>query len=252
MTALQLYLDVAGHPHDSSILCCAGFASSEQKWLQFEQKWKAALEEHSLGEVFHMTDFEHKFKNRPERWEILEHLVHIISDHTVAAFSNSVEMADYLNVNSYYFLEEGIGKPYGLTARSVAFLADDWNRRVGHGSLSIFVEKGTLHEGDMHECFRRDSLPEPVPVPKTSAHVQAADWYAWELAYAKRHGITRRSLQFMRKLGRVEESVGCWSRKGLKKYMDFFEIPKRIEHPEMTQVVFNSDKRRIRHRAFKD
>jgi hypothetical protein len=61
MTSYAFYLDAAGHPSSTPILCTGGFLANEPSWLAFEPAWKAALKKHGLLDVFHMTDFEHQF-----------------------------------------------------------------------------------------------------------------------------------------------------------------------------------------------
>jgi hypothetical protein len=71
MTSYALYLDVAGHPSDRPILCTGGFLSDEESWMVFEPAWCAALKRNDLPEVFHMTDFEYRFKDNLRHREIL-------------------------------------------------------------------------------------------------------------------------------------------------------------------------------------
>jgi len=44
----------------------------------------------------------------------------------------------------------------------------------------FFVEEGTKHYGQMEQIFKRDGIPLPVRVPKSTAQVQPSDILAWE------------------------------------------------------------------------
>lgn len=254
MTEYALYLDVAGHPANQEILCAAGFLSTESKWLAFEPAWKEALKRNGLPEVFHMTDFERKYKNDPRHWEILKDLINVIADYAVASFSNSLSMSGYRHINDLFPLEEMFGKPYGVSARCAARLAYHWlGARGVREPMLVFVEKGTLHEGDMVECFRRDGLEDPISVPKFLPPVQAADIYAWERAYYSRTSIRRPSMiHFKQMMPDFTRGVdGKWGKKDLKDALEKMHTVRRNQmHPDAT-IVFNNSPKRIRKRTIK-
>jgi hypothetical protein len=245
---------VAGHPSDRPVLCAGGFLSSEESWRDFAPAWKAALERNRLPEVFHMTDFESKYKNHKRHYEILEDLIDVIADHLLASFSNTVDMDGYRQINDKYPLEEMFGKPYGISARSAARLAYHWQNRTGHRGLTrTFVERGTLHEGDMVECFRRDGLNDPIPVPKELPAVQAADLFAWERAYFNRTSILRPSLIYLKRKmpDNARGNDGKWDKRALRKALDNLKIPLRNELPEKANFSFSSSPKKFRKRTIK-
>jgi hypothetical protein len=193
-----------------------------------------------------MTDFESKYKNHPDHWDILRDLIGVITDHALASFSNSIDMADYRKVNKRFPLEEMFGKPYGISARAASRLAFHWQNSTLHaGPMLVFVEKGTLHEGDMVECFRRDGLDDPIPVPKHLPSVQAADLYAWERAYYKRTSIRRPSLDFLksRMPDRLRAIDGKWEMKSLIRSLELNKVPIRSAIPAETKIVFRVHRR---------
>ena len=146
MTPYALYLDAAVHPSDRPILGTGGFLSTESSWLAFEPAWKDALKRNDLPEIFHMTDFEYRFKNHPRHWDILRDLIDVISQYTLASFSNTVDMEAYRKITAKYPLEELFGKPYGISASAAARLAYHWQNGTNHkGELLVFVEQGTMH-----------------------------------------------------------------------------------------------------------
>jgi hypothetical protein len=161
-----IYLDDSGHPADRPYVVVGGFLASEKQWLAFEPEWKAALKNHNLGTVFHMADFEKQRLN--DRGAILEELTDIINTHTRAHFSACVPMDVYKRANTLYPLEEGIGTPYSICARSIAHNLEPWREKhfSADDKLLVFIEDGTLHKGDMEDAFRRDGLPIPQVFPR--------------------------------------------------------------------------------------
>jgi len=254
VTEYALYLDVAGHPSDQPILCAGGFLATEESWLAFEPAWKIALKENGLPEVFHMTDFEFKYKNHPDHWKILQNLIDVISDHALASFSNSLSMDGYRHVNRGYPLEEMFGKPYGISARAAARLAYHWQNLLNHqGPMLVFVERGTLHEGDMIECFRRDGLEDPIAVPKQLPPVQAADIFAWERAYYNNTLIRRPSMEYLKQRmpDRLRGLDGKWEKRALIHALEKVGVPKRKELPPGATFAFSSSPKRKRKQTIK-
>lgn len=252
VTQYALYLDVAGHPSDQPVLCAGGFLSDEKSWLDFEPAWKEALKRNGLPDVFHMTDFEREYKNHPRHWDILKDLITVISDHTLASFSNTVEMEAYRKINKKYPLEEALGKPYSISASSAARLVFHWQRAQRRsGPVLYFVEQGTFHEGDMIEGFIRDGLPAPIPVPKELAPVQAADLYAWERADYAKNRIRRPSMQYLKsKMPDLIRGVdGKWDKRDIERGVRTVQLPLRSELPEGHTFRYHSSPKRIRKRS---
>lgn len=254
MTEHALYLDAAGHPSDQPAVVVAGFVAAETQWLAFESEWKSALNRHRLGSIFHMTDFEAKYKNDPRHYEILRDLIDTIYRHVRAAIAGVVEMDDYCRVNEKYPLEEAIGKPYSIAARGVHRNLGLWKKAAHcNDPVLIFVEKGTEHEGDMKECFVRDKLPEPIPVDKSLPPVQAADLYAWEMAYFLKTGILRPSAKLIRAsfpLG-IKRVDGKYTRRRMMESLDEMGIPQRKGLPKDCVFTFNSAPKKKRTRTIK-
>jgi hypothetical protein len=252
MKEYALYLDVAGHPADKPNLCAGGFLATETQWLAFEPAWKKALKDNGLADVFHMTDFEHKYKNHPDHWDILRNLIDVIEKHLLASFSNYISMEGYLRINAKYPLEEMFGKPYGIAATSATRLVHHWrNDYRQSGQLIVFVERGTLHHGDMVECFRRDGLEDPIPVPKENAAAQAADLYAWERAWYNNTSIRRPSLEYLKE--KMPDGLrgrdGKWEKRAIDKALRHLDMPLRSELPKGANFAFNNSPKRIRKRS---
>jgi hypothetical protein len=198
MTNYSVYLDVSGHPSSTPSLVVAGFLASVQDWLEFEPDWNATLKDNGLDPVFHMNQFEYDHKNDPDRTAKLKALIDVIIRHVKLPLLSGIDMDGYRHVNKKFLLEEEIGKPYSIAARYVTKLLKERKSDFGYPERTvIFTERGTLHEGDMKECFIRNGLPEPINVPKELPPAQAADLFAWEGAYFLNSGLIRQSMRLL-------------------------------------------------------
>jgi len=254
VTSYALYLDAAGHPSDRPILGTGGFLSTESSWLAFEPAWKDVLKRNDLPEVFHMTDFEYRFKNHPRHWDILRELIDVISRYALASFSNTVNMEAYRKINDRYPLEEMFGKPYGISASAAARLARHWQGVTNHnGELLVLVEQGTMHEGDMIECFLRDGLNAPIPVPKDLPAAQAADLFSWERAWYNNTSIRRPSLVYLKE--KMPDGMrgldGKWEKRSLDQALRKLEMPRREELPEKHSISFHTSPKKFRKRTIR-
>jgi len=249
MADYALYLDASGHPDDQPYIVVAGFVAVEQQWLLFERAWQDALNNHGIGNIFHMVDFE---ASKPaNRGEILEHLTEIINSHTLAHFSCFVDLSDYRKVNAIHSMEEVVGTPYAIAARGMATFVNRWkkdNLRSGD-TLLTFVERGTKHQGDMDEAFRRDALSLPVPVPKSHPRVQPGDLLAWEIFHFLRKGTERRSLINLMKDRTFYE--GIMREKNLVETCKAARVPLRNEVPPNVEFVYHSSPKRPRKRTIR-
>lgn len=248
----SLYLDDGGHPVDRPYVMAAGFVSTEEKWLEFEPRWVSAVKQIGLGDVFHMTEFERVFRGKPEKWDILNNLISITIQYTQGTFSAVVDMADYRAVNKEYPLEECIGKPYAIAARSVAAAINKWKAESfsKDDKLLVFVEDGTLHRGDMQEGFRRDELPIPLPVPKSTPAMQPADMFAWEVGNLYERDTRRKTLRRI-----LVESKFCiegrYARKQMLNALRQYDIPRRDAIAPNIAFVYHSSPKRIRKRTIR-
>ena len=248
------YVDDGGHPADRPAVIASGFLATEENWLRFEPKWRDVVKRcHLKDDVFHMADFEQKFAGKPEKWDILNELITIIRDHAEATLIAMVDMTDYKSVNREYPLEECIGKPFAIAARCVARNINLWKKNFFHANrdkLLVFVEDGTLHRGDMEEVFKRDALPIPTPVPKSTPAVQPADMLSWEVGHFYENNSRRRTLR--RILSESKDLIeGRYGKKHMLEGLKMMGIPKRGEIPANVGFVFHSSKKRVRRRTVK-
>lgn len=259
MTEYAGYFDASGHPSDRPIVAVAGFIASEQQWLSFERAWEDALARYSLGDVFHMTDFEKQ--KRKDRGKVLDCLTDIINSHTAGHFSCAVEMAAYRKVNELYPLEEVVGTPYAIAGRGVARNINLWkekNFKQGD-NLLLFVEQGTLHQGDMDEAFIRDTLAVPQKVPKDHPSVQPADILAWEICrYMTAHDNRKSLIKLVNNHAvSLPDAHGTFRERelisGLKQIetVDGVKVPLRKDCAPNTKFVYHSSPKRLRRRTIK-
>jgi len=250
MTEYAAYLDDSGHPDDQPYVVVAGFLSTKEGWLTLETEWNAALRKHEIGDVFHMTDF-HGMRTKKEEGKVLEDLTGITVRHTQATFSVIVEMEAYKKLNDLYPLEEWIGTPYAIAARTVAKGINEWKAKFykTEDSLQVFVEAGTKHMGDMEEAFRRDHLPVPQKVQKAHTAAQPCDLLAWEVLHMTKHNDRRRSLFNLIEVPALFE--GIMREKNLMHAIKEAHAPLRAAVPDSVQYVYGTSPKRIRKRTIK-
>jgi len=251
MTEYAVYLDDSGHPNDQPYVIAAGFLSTEQGWLAFEPEWKAALAKHKIGDVFHMVEFLREKRSKQEEGDVLEDLTQIIRKHVHATFSAIVKMDDYKKVNDVYPLEESMGTPYAVAARSVAKFINEWKAqffKLGD-NLLVFIEDGTKHTGDMEEAFRRDHLPVPQKVPKSHPSVQPCDLLAWESFHFSKFQDNRRSLVNLLDVPFLRE--GIFRENNLVKGLTMIGVPTRASLPPNVVFVYGTSPKRIRQKTIK-
>jgi hypothetical protein len=181
VSGYSVYLDVSGDPVSKPFVVLGGFIASEDRWIAFERAWKEILRVRKINFPFHATDFFFERKDDPKLKHILADLVRTITNHIEAAFSSSIDIEAYKELNREYRLEEFAGTPYAITTRLIYKTVDDWQKTAGSRyPILYFVEDGTLHKGDMMDCLRdRDGLAPPIPVKKDNSAAQAADLYAY-------------------------------------------------------------------------
>jgi hypothetical protein len=257
MTEYALYLDDGGHPDDQPALVVAGYVASEEQWREFESKWRNALKRFGLSEPFHMTDFMSGTRLSPlRRDQILSALANIVKSSTARPFAAGMDMKAYKKVNEEFALEECHGAPYALTARNVARSFQKWRvENLSSGDhLSVFVEQGTKHFGDLIQVFKRDGLPIPVAVSKSVSRVQAADILAWEqFKYLKEQGLGARPGKNLRRLvdpmRKREQFGGIFLETDLRKLCDATSVyPRQSLNPGDT-IAYHSEKKRKRKRT---
>jgi hypothetical protein len=115
------------------------------------------------------------------------------------------------------------------------------------------VEQGTIHEGDMIECFLRDGLSAPIPVSKDLAAAQAADLFAWERAWYNNTLIRRPSMEYLKQ--KMPDGIrgldGNWEKRSLDQALRKLEMVPRKEMPEKHTIAFHTAPKKFRKRTIR-
>ena len=257
MADFALYLDDSGHPKDQPYVVVAGYVASDRNWLAFEFEWRSALNRFSLADPFHMTDFMREKYSSFKRDQILSTLAKITNVHTLHPFVYGVDVAAWKRVNDEFALEECHGAPYAIAARGVAKEMHEWqaaNMKLGDHLLT-FVEEGTLHYGQMEQIFKRDSIPVPNRVTKSTVPVQSCDVLAWEAFNYMRSGSPDRpgkNLERLARAARLKKATGgIFLEQDLRRICEQTEVMKRDTLKEGDTIRFHSDRKRVRRRTIK-
>jgi hypothetical protein len=199
------YFDDSGHPDDQAVVVVAGWVGNVEQWTLWEEGWKKVLSDFGIASgYFHMTEFEaaprcgdadnvYKHLTSHERQIFLSRLINHIATRARCSFCCLVPMLDYVEVNSDYYLEEWLGKPYPVVSVSVCQKLRQWKERYApNDTLEILFEDGTKHKGDLRKVFNQYKFDEPVFKDKRKvAPLQGADLLAWESFNAFNTGILR-------------------------------------------------------------
>jgi Protein of unknown function (DUF3800) len=196
MVIFDAYFDESGTHQGADALTVAGYVSTPERWIVFEQEWNAALSEYGLDH-FHMT----KFVNRApaykdwtdiERRKRYARLVGIIERNTVASVGTVIPRKLFDSIMSEK-AKRICGGPYGLAVSATfIFLARLVKERRPDGCVAYVFESGVAGYGEILKVlveneqdpstkeffrllsFRFENKRQLVPL-------QAADILAYEL-----------------------------------------------------------------------
>lgn len=120
---VQVCIDDSGSLGDGPVFVMAGWMGEAEEWLEFSEKWSAALNERPRIAVFKMRDaatFNNEFggMSRTERDLKVQRLARIITEHAFSAVQYAVELdgyADTLKPEDIYYRA-----PYHLAFDAVA------------------------------------------------------------------------------------------------------------------------------------
>ncbi|HKN21444.1 MAG TPA: hypothetical protein VJX73_08505 [Terracidiphilus sp.] len=250
MMDFALYIDDSGHPDNQPNVVTAGFVASEDQWSQFEVEWNSALLRFGIVGAFHMTEFMREKRTGLKRDWILESLCRIINKHVGGRFLHAVDMEAYKRINDEWTLEESIGAPIALAARSLTTEINEWRQAhmLPGDDFKIFIEQGSKHYGDIEQVFKRDGQPPPTRVAKANPRCQPADMLGWEgLRYLKT-GITSKNMRRLLPKG-VETFGGIFLAKDLIELCKQTAVPLRVDFKPIDSISFHSEKKRKRQRT---
>jgi hypothetical protein len=250
MAEYTAYFDDSGHPEDQDFLLVGGFVSTEEQWFLFGREWRGVLDRYGIA-AFHMTDFERSKKwTRCEKDTILLQLTSLIRARVQYCVVHGMSMNDYREVNNVHALEQFVGKPFALVARSVMAGINKWKRAgLNRDNVLTILEDGTLHRGDFMDAMARDGLPCPTFAKKAEGLVplQAADWLAWEAFQAMKTNIVRSSLA--RVLDAIPHDEGVYEKDNLLEMCELIPVPKYEDLPPNAKVSYMPVPHRVRKRS---
>jgi len=211
LVMLQTAFDAGGHEADQSCISVAGFISSADDWIRFDEAWRKRLAADGLT-YFRMSEFAQfsgQFSDRdawkePRRRTLLGNLIEIIQAHAYHKFGVSVVNAEFGR------LADDMREHFRLTAyvlagRTCAGHVRQWalEERMGQAPIAYIFEAGDRHRGRLMERMEQDAFPPPIFRPKKDVvrdgvlcpgftPLQAADILAYEHFLAtKRWEATR-------------------------------------------------------------
>ena len=253
VTDYALYLDDSGHPDSESVFVVAGYVATEEQWKACEPRWQAALKRFGLGDVFHMTDFMQERMTALRRDQILSTLANVVHANTIRPFVRAVTMPVYKKLNEEFTLQECHGAPYALTARALAKEVNEWRAAnlQDDDNLTVFVEQGTKHFGDLMQVFKRDKISIPTVVLKALPRVQPADVLAWEhFQYLRDQPLGSRPGKNLERLVRPirkrQDVEGIMQESDLRTLCVGTDVPKREAITPGDTIAFWSEKKRKR------
>lgn len=250
MMDFALYIDDSGHPDNQPNVVTAGFVASEDQWSQFEAEWTSALRRFGMAGAFHMTEFMREKRTALKRDWILESLCRIINKHVTGRFLHAVDMGAYKRINDEWTLEESIGAPIALAARSLTTEINEWRQThmLPGDNFKIFIEQGSKHYGDIEQVFKRDRQPLPTREAKSNPRCQPADMLGWEGLRYLRTGITSKNMKRLLPKN-VDTFGGIFLAKDLIELCKRTAVPLRVDFKPIDSISFHSEKKRKRRRT---
>jgi hypothetical protein len=247
------YLDDSGSPDDGICLGVAGFVSTWDKWISFEEDWRGILNEYGV-EYFHMREYAHsieQFKSwkgeEGRRRTFLKRLIKSLNGKVHKSFASSVILKDYREIDAIYPVHEALGQPLALCGRTCSARINDWRQRRGIlEPTEIVFEAGSKHFDDLKRIQARDGQPIPHSAGKKQyGALQAADLVAWEntkaltdLENGRINGLDqiRKSLDALNK---IPNQWGVYDREDLLKMCELVGLPLRTQIRQMTPEMID-------------
>src|SRR5262249_32140721 len=141
------YFEADAQPRTFTV---SGFVSSKSRWRLFETDWTRALRRDDLA-AFDGRDFAGQTRSCSAGWgaasrrqRLIERLTRVAEQHVFRAFSCSLLVDDYNQMNAEYALSDSAG-PYGLCAGILTANVREWMADRHPDDLTLFV----FEEGDI-------------------------------------------------------------------------------------------------------
>ncbi len=198
---LYAFMDDAGKPGDTELICCAGYLTCGSRWNKFASRWRQLLRSYRVPVAeFSMKRYAQSrgpFKGWPEvkRQGFMNHALELIAKYLQCGFASVVREADY-----EAYVSDGVKKRCGSSFSAVAqlcvslvehYVALNAGRDIADPPqefIEYVFERGSQSPGRAHAAFEewwfaankaesRDFSQED----KGSEELHAADILAYEV-----------------------------------------------------------------------
>jgi hypothetical protein len=218
VAVLTGYFDASGAPDQGSALVVGGFIAFESFWLEFENRWNAALREAGIT-CFHMSEFINR-KGEFEGWKqkkrerLLDKLGRIIVRTVLRSYACVVILDDWNKANQEYELAESDLQPYALAGWDCVQRVLGWGNDHLYNPLFVF-EHGDKHQFNLMKRVDRDfgviirtGLKKPnakKPNEPAMVQLQSADFAAWQIL-----NLNREFEAGYRQTHEIEQAIEPW------------------------------------------
>jgi hypothetical protein len=189
LSAFTCYFDASGTQHDQLALAVAGFMSTAEKWIEFEEAWKSRLSKSGLKH-FHKKELD--LARYPG---LLDDLARIIRDHTMRKFGMVVRVAELHSRVPEKAYNKWHLNAYSYAGRACAAYVRQWAQSWHARSIpELIFATGDTGRPQLERRLRRDGFTDVRFQPaidvkdiKTGSIIpaaiplQAADLLAYEL-----------------------------------------------------------------------
>jgi hypothetical protein len=186
-------------------------------------------------------------RDEAKRIAFLRALTHVIKSEVMKAFSVTMTLNDYDEVNADFALD-GEFTPYGLCAMQIMRRVHRWMQKTHPGDDTLFVfERGDADQHDLFRMLKREHIHtghDPLVLPKRwtdadgAVHYrrafEACDWWAYEDALAVSMIGTGKTAR--QSVLHLSKQISCdrngYRREGLVAICAALHVPRRLGQPE--------------------
>ncbi len=244
MAMFSAYFDASGNHRDSKVMTVAGFASTVEKWSNFDLGWNEVL--HSEGiKVFRMTDFVSSQGEFAEGWmgktarrkHFIERLCVVLKENVEKSFRTTLILGDWRQINQRFEIEEFLGRPYALCSMSCTFALRQWAKKMGaESTLLYYFEDGDADKGNFEQQHKSAYKVKPRFLEKAEAvGLQAGDFAGWKIRNSVQESIKDdhtlakgiQLLQSVKMLQDIPKDAGVLNGRALAQYCRDWKVKVR-------------------------
>ena len=157
------YFEASGDEHTQLLLVVAGFVSSAEQWIEWEQKWLERLAEDGL-EYFHNAELYGWECSR--KVHLIADLSEITSHYMAHKFGVIIKNTDLVAGLSRAARDKWHIGAYSLAGRTIVSTARLWADSWGGRLPELIFEKGDKGHGKLRHLMVTQGYPEPIFRPK--------------------------------------------------------------------------------------